>query len=226
MTGVGRKYAFDPARPISSAERVLSAKPRPTRTNSEGQPCSVKQTFDFIQRTGTIVPTRLIRNSNDAAKYTVICKRNNEMEGIIFIGIQASGKSTFYQRFFYKTHVRISLDMLKTRNRESIILNACIEAKQPFVIDNTNPSIEEREKYIIVLRENGVNIKGYYFQSNITDCLERNRLREGKDNIPNVGIKGTYNKLELPSYNEDFDELFYVSMKHSEFIVKEWKNEV
>lgn len=148
------------------------------------------------------------------------------MEGIIFIGIQASGKSTFYQRFFYKTHVRISLDMLKTRNRESIILNACIEAKQPFVIDNTNPSIEEREKYIIELRENGLSIKGYYFQSNITDCLERNRLREGKDNIPNVGIKGTYNKLELPSYNEGFDELFYVSMKHSEFIVKEWKNEV
>jgi predicted kinase len=148
------------------------------------------------------------------------------MEGIIFIGIQASGKSTFYQRFFYKTHVRISLDMLKTRNRESILLNACIEAKQPFVIDNTNPSIVERKKYIYKLRENGLKIKGYYFQSIIKDCLERNQLRKGKDNVPEVGIKGTYNKLELPSYDEGFDELFYVSMSHNEFSVKEWKNEI
>jgi len=148
------------------------------------------------------------------------------MEGIIFIGIQASGKSTFYQRFFYKTHVRISLDMLKTRHRELILLNACIEAKQPFVIDNTNPGIEERKKYIHKLSENKLSVKGYYFQSNIKDCLERNQLREGKENIPDIGIKGTYNKLELPTYNEGFDELFYVSMKHNEFIVKEWKNEI
>lgn len=148
------------------------------------------------------------------------------MEGIIFIGIQASGKSTFYQRYFFKTHVRISLDMLKTRNRESILLNACIEAKQPFVIDNTNPDIEVRKKYIQILRENGLSIKGYYFQSNINECLARNKLREGKENIPEVGVKGTYNRLELPSYTEGFDQLYYVSMYHNEFIVKEWKNEI
>jgi len=145
------------------------------------------------------------------------------MEGIIFIGIQASGKSTFYQRFFYKTHIRISLDMLKTRNRELILLNACIEAKQPFVIDNTNPSIEERKKYIHKLQENGITIKGYYFQSTIQDCLERNRERTGKEKIPEVGIMATYKNLELPSYDEGFDELFYVSMKQNEFIVKRVK---
>jgi hypothetical protein len=76
------------------------------------------------------------------------------------------------------------------------------------------------------LRENGLKIKGYYFQSIIKDCLERNQLRKGKDNVPEVGIKGTYNKLELPSYDEGFDELFYVSMSHNEFSVKEWKNEI
>ena len=35
--------------------------------------------------------------------------------------------------------------MLKTRHRESILIAACIEAKQPFVIDNTNPTPKERE---------------------------------------------------------------------------------
>jgi predicted kinase len=40
------------------------------------------------------------------------------MEAVIFVGIQASGKSTFYCQRFFATHMRISLDMLRTRRRE------------------------------------------------------------------------------------------------------------
>ncbi len=57
------------------------------------------------------------------------------MQAIIFIGIQASGKSSFYKEQFFKTHIRINLDMLRTRHREDILLRACLEAKQPFVVD-------------------------------------------------------------------------------------------
>jgi hypothetical protein len=60
------------------------------------------------------------------------------MEAILFIGIQAVGKSTFYKERFFTTHVRINLDMLKTRHRELLLLQACIAARQPFVVDNTN----------------------------------------------------------------------------------------
>ena len=51
------------------------------------------------------------------------------MEAAIFVGIQASGKSSFYRKQFFDTHLRIYLDMLKTRHRERILLRACIEAK-------------------------------------------------------------------------------------------------
>ncbi len=40
------------------------------------------------------------------------------MEAVMFSGIQATGKSTFFQQRFFNTHVRINLDMLKTRNRD------------------------------------------------------------------------------------------------------------
>ncbi|MDH5327098.1 MAG: ATP-binding protein [Gammaproteobacteria bacterium] len=148
------------------------------------------------------------------------------MEGIVFVGIQASGKTTFYKRNYFDTHVRIGLDMLKTRNKETILLNACVSAKQPFVIDNTNPSVVERKKYIIAARDNGFTTKCYYFQSNLKDCLGRNQQRSGKKNIPEIGVKGTYNKLEIPSYGEGFDEMFYVYIKNNELFVKEWKNEI
>lgn len=62
------------------------------------------------------------------------------MQLIIFTGLQASGKSTFYKEYFYKTHLRLNLDMLKTRHREKILFDACLESKSKCVIDNTNMS--------------------------------------------------------------------------------------
>lgn len=34
--------------------------------------------------------------------------------------------------------------------------------------------------YIRAERENGYRIQGYYFQSSVSDCIARNREREGK----------------------------------------------
>ena len=89
------------------------------------------------------------------------------MEAVVFIGIQASGKSTLYKEKFFRTHIRINLDMLKTRNRECIFLEFCVKAKQPFVIDNTNVTVMDRKKYIGIAKLNKFKVVGYYFQSNI-----------------------------------------------------------
>jgi predicted kinase len=37
-----------------------------------------------------------------------------EMEAVIFTGLQATGKSSFFKERFFSTHVRISLDLLRT----------------------------------------------------------------------------------------------------------------
>lgn len=148
------------------------------------------------------------------------------MEAIIFIGIQATGKSTFYKERFFKSHIRINMDMLKTRYRERLLLNACIEMKQPFVVDNTNPTMKDRKKYIDPARENKFKIIGYYFSSEIYQSLERNRKRFEREQIPERGIKGTYSKLELPDYIEGFDELYYVKTnKNGGFDVSGWEIE-
>src|SRR5262245_52096367 len=149
------------------------------------------------------------------------------MEAVIFIGIQGAGKSTFFQQRFFATHVRINLDMLKTRNRERILLAACLDAKQPFVIDNTNVTRNARAGYISQAKAAGFSVTGYYFKSVLQDALERNRQRSGKELIPEKGIIGAYRKLELPSFDEGFDRLFYVEIGDGgAFIVKEWIDEV
>lgn len=149
------------------------------------------------------------------------------MEAVIFIGIQATGKSTFYKEKFFRTHIRINLDMLKTRNREDIFLDACIKAKQPFAVDNTNPSIDDRKKYIDIAKSEKFKVIGYYFQSSIAEAIKKNERREGKEHIPLAGIKSTHAKLQLPSLDEGFDELYYVKInEENKFVVEEWKNEI
>jgi len=149
------------------------------------------------------------------------------MEAVIFIGIQATGKSTFYKDNFFKTHIRINLDMLRTRKREDIFLDACIKAKQPFVIDNTNPSETDRRKYIDLAKSAEFRVIGYYFHSSINEAIMRNQKREGKENIPLAGIRSTHAKLQLPSLDEGFDELYYVRInEENKFVVEEWKNKI
>ncbi|WP_044641515.1 ATP-binding protein [Risungbinella massiliensis] len=144
------------------------------------------------------------------------------METVIFVGIQASGKSTFYQKQFFQTHIRINLDMLKTRHREKLLFHACLTAKQAVVIDNTNVTIEDRKKYIDLSREHEFQVIGYYFEPDFHGSVERNSKRMGKANIPLVGIKSTLKKLEPPSYGEGFDRLYKVGMQNNEFVVLEY----
>jgi predicted kinase len=89
------------------------------------------------------------------------------MEMIIFCGIQAAGKSTFYKERFFNSHVRISLDLLNTRNKELIFLKTCLQLQQRIVIDNTNPTKLERKKYIELARQYNYQVTGYFFQSKI-----------------------------------------------------------
>jgi predicted kinase len=132
------------------------------------------------------------------------------MEAVILVGIQASGKSTFYRQRFFDTHVRISRDMLRTKPREQMLLDACLRGKQPFVVDNTSVTVEERARYVAAARAAGFRVVGYFFRTETRAAIARNRLREGRAVIPIPGILGTYKKLQEPRMEEGFDALFEV----------------
>lgn len=132
------------------------------------------------------------------------------MEAVIFCGIQGSGKTTFYRERFFDTHVRINLDMLRTRHRERVLLRACLETRQPFVVDNTNPTAEERARYVRPANAARFRVVGYFFEATPREAIGRNKGRAPRDRIPVVGILGTYKRVEVPRKEEGFDELYRV----------------
>lgn len=149
------------------------------------------------------------------------------MELVIFIGLQATGKSSFYRAHFDRTHVRINLDMLKTRHRERRLLETCLEIRQACVIDNTNPAQADRARYIEPARAAGFSIAGYYFQSTLSAALARNALRATPERIPERGLHGTLSRLERPDRAEGFAALHYVRFDgHGGFLVEEWRDDL
>ena len=143
------------------------------------------------------------------------------MEAVILVGIQASGKSTFYARRFFETHVRINMDMLKTRRREGLLLEACLLGKQPFVVDNTNVRAEERAPFIAAAKAAGYRVVCYFFRTETRAAIARNKLRQGRAVVPVPGILGTYKKLEEPRVEEGFDEIWAVTLApFNEFVVE------
>jgi predicted kinase len=149
------------------------------------------------------------------------------MQAIIFIGIQATGKSSFYKQRFFNTHVRISLDLLKTRHREKRLLEFCLQTRQRFVVDNTNPTLADRQRYIMPARAANFEVIGYYFESRIQDALRRNRQRPEQYQVPEQGVLRAYHKLQLPSLSEGFNQLYYVRIEaDGTFAVARWTDEI
>lgn len=143
------------------------------------------------------------------------------MEMIIFTGIPASGKSSLYKELFFNSHLRISMDLLNTRNKEHKLLQYGFETQSKMVIDNTNVTMESRKKYIESAKQNQYQIIGYFFDSSVPDCLERNRNR--KDTINEIGIKAKYKELQKPAFEEGFDKIFTVKIVNNTFEISTYE---
>ncbi len=142
------------------------------------------------------------------------------MQVALLIGLQATGKSSFCKSELFDTHLRINLDMLKTRNREKQLFELCLALKQRVVIDNTNPTEADRARYVGPAKAAGFEVVGYYFESKLSDALQRNAARSRV--VPERGVRATASRLTLPRYGEGFDALHHVRLSDGDFSVSAW----
>ena len=133
------------------------------------------------------------------------------MEAVIFCGVQGSGKTTLYRERFLDTHVRVSMDLLRTRAREAAFLELCLETNQRFVVDNTNPTPADRRRYAEPARAAGFRVIGYLVEVDRSLALARNAERTGRARVPVAGVVGTDRRLVRPTPDEGFDELWHAT---------------
>lgn len=132
-------------------------------------------------------------------------------ELVVFVGLPASGKSTYFYAHFAGTHEHVSKDLMpNARNRDArqrAMIDAALAAGKSVVVDNTNPTPAVRAPLIAAGKRHGVRVIAIYFPTEVRIAVMRNRGREGKARLPNVAIFATQKKLVPPTVEEGFDEV-------------------
>lgn len=153
------------------------------------------------------------------------------VELVILVGIQASGKTTFYRRRLEGEYVHVSLDAWRgkgnVRGKEYRAILAGLRAAaeesgqiRGVVVDNTNTTAETRRRYFEYAaefsRQAGCEVRAvaYFFDADLKSCLERN-TRRPKDApagtgyfVPPAAIASFHRRLEPPTYAEGFAGIY------------------
>jgi predicted kinase len=96
---------------------------------------------------------------------------------------------------FARIALQVAKAVLPRYQREQLLLAACLQGRQPFVIDNTNPSASDRARYIAPARVTGFRVVVYSFEASLLDAIRRNNQRGGKEKI----LAATFRKLQVPT---------------------------
>ncbi len=152
-------------------------------------------------------------------------------ELVVLIGLQASGKSTFYRTRFAASHRLVSKDLLRNNRRparrQRHLIEEALAAGESVVVDNTHPTAACRRELFAIAQTFHARVVGYYFASTLSKCLARNRLRTGRARVPEQAIVGTFRRQERPTLEEGFHELWLVKALFDEmFYVSELDREL
>jgi predicted kinase len=128
-------------------------------------------------------------------------------EAVILIGLQGSGKTTYYQTFLAPSHALVSLDVQKTAGRMSALLDECIAGGRSFAVDNVNATRDSRRRYVQAAKSAGYRVVACFFDTPVRTAIGRNNHRKDKKPIPVPAILRTAKHLQRPEPDEGFDEI-------------------
>jgi predicted kinase len=132
-------------------------------------------------------------------------------EAVIFVGLQGSGKTTYFNKHFAHTHAHISRDVQKTVEREMSSVRECLQIRRSFVLDDTNATRLTRANYIREAKAAGFKIIAYFFDTPVRTSIGRNNYRKDKKPIPVPAILRAAKGLQPPSTDEGIDEIVIIT---------------
>ncbi|WP_346618813.1 3-oxoacyl-ACP reductase FabG [Blastococcus montanus] len=124
------------------------------------------------------------------------------------MGLQGSGKSTWVRRHLAATHAVVSKDhwpnARRREARQQRVVAELLAEGRSVVVDNTNPSPDDRAALVALARQAGVPVRAVWFATPPEVCLARNAGRTGRARVPLVGVLATRARLVPPSTAEGF----------------------
>ncbi|KAI5451606.1 DNA kinase/phosphatase Pnk1, variant 2 [Naganishia albida] len=143
----------------------------------------------------------------------------NTKEIVVFVGYPASGKTSFYNKYF-KPHdyVHVNQDTLRSRDKCLAVVRETITfGKTGCVVDNTNRDAATRSLYVAMAKQLGVPIRCFFFTAFYNLAKHNNHYRawyaknapeaERRSILPETAFIGFKNARQEPDDREGFDEI-------------------
>lgn len=136
---------------------------------------------------------------------------------IMLVGRPAAGKSQFVERYLTPLgFAHINQDTLKTKEKclrtmKQVLQNP--EGKKLVVVDNTNPSRNSREPYIVLSKEHKVPVVVLHFTTPLNLCRHNNAYRcsiQAGREIPDIAYRMYEKNYEIPTTEEGCNEVVHV----------------
>lgn len=131
----------------------------------------------------------------------------------ILVGLPGSGKTSF-ARARLGQHVQVSKDLMPNTARRDArqveLVREALAAGRSVVVDNINARAADRAPLIAAARDLGAPVLGYLLETELQDCLRRNRAREGKARVPDVALFVNRKRLQPPTLAEGFETIYRV----------------
>ena len=132
-------------------------------------------------------------------------------ELVVLVGLQGSGKSTLVQERFRDSHRVVSKDHWpNARHRQARqlrVIEELLAAGHSVVVDNTNPSVDDRAPLVALGQQYGCDTVAVFVDTPLEVCRRRNASRTGRAQVPEVGLRATAQRLTAPTLAEGFDRV-------------------
>ncbi|XP_062994865.1 bifunctional polynucleotide phosphatase/kinase isoform X2 [Elgaria multicarinata webbii] len=143
------------------------------------------------------------------------CLTSSSPELVVAVGFPAAGKSSFLKQHLASAgYAYANRDTLGSWQKCVALCHTSLQAGKSVTVDNTNPDLESRRRYIECAKEAGVPCRCFLFTASLEQAKHNNRFREmtEKGHVPvNDIVLNTYkSKYVEPSLEEGFSEILKI----------------
>uniref|UniRef100_A0A182QB07 PNK FHA domain-containing protein n=1 Tax=Anopheles farauti TaxID=69004 RepID=A0A182QB07_9DIPT len=136
-------------------------------------------------------------------------------EVIVMVGFPGSGKSHFVrQQLAPKGYEIVNRDTLGSWQRCVVHMETCLRQGKSVVIDNLNPDVESRKRYLLVAARMKVPVRCFVMDVGYKHARHNNEFRELTDNTHSTISEMVFNsyksKYKEPTMVEGFTEIVRV----------------